>query len=185
MNLEIFERMRADERYRKTPVILCTAVQDRATVQRAASLAVTHYVLKPYSRALMLDKLRQIRAGLGKIDALEDSGVVCKRLGIELDMYRPMLKSLLDDITGWTAQIRAATEPGGVRTLFIRGRGIKGSCLSLGVPRIARHLNAIETALQEYLAGPSAAFPPAALAALLDELDREIELATGQTPAAV
>ena len=40
--LDVVERMRADERYRKTPVILCSAVQDRATVQRAASLAISH-----------------------------------------------------------------------------------------------------------------------------------------------
>jgi len=182
--LDVVERMRATERYRTTPVILCTAVQDRATVRRAASLAITHYVLKPYSRALMLEKLRQVRAALGDMDVLEDPSVVCKRLGIEADMHRVMLKNLLDDIAAWSQELRSAADPAELQKHFIRGRGIKGSCLSLGALRIARQCNAIEGVLEEFLARPVDPFPREKVDALLADLDREIGRAGEQVKAA-
>ena len=181
--LDVVERMRADERFRKTPVIVCTAVQDRKTVQRAASLSITHYVLKPFSRTVMLDKLNQIRAGMGQDDALDDSSAVCRRLGIEPDIHRQMVKALLAELVEWAAQVRAAIDQGTLQELFIRGRGVKGSCLNLGVARIAQHFNAIERGLQEYLEDPSECFPPPNMEALLQQLDREIELAAGKLPA--
>ena len=46
----------------------------------------------------MLDKLWQVRAALGDINPLEDSSMVCQRLGIDVDMHRAMLKALLDYI---------------------------------------------------------------------------------------
>ena len=92
----------------------------------------------------MLDKLWQVQATLGNINPLEDSSMVCQRLGIDVDMHRAMLKALLDDIAGWSAQLRASAGLAELDKLFIRGRGIKGSCLSLGAPRIARHLATID-----------------------------------------
>ena len=185
-NLDGSRRGRADAGRRavqEDPVILCTAVQDRTTVQRAVSLAITHYVLKPFSRAVMLDKLNQIRAGLGQDDALDDSSAVCRRLGIEPDVHRQMVKALLAELVAWTAQVRAAIDQGTLQELFIRGRGVKGSCLNLGVARIAQHFNAIERGLQEYLEDPTECFPPPNMEALLQQLDREIELAAGKLPA--
>jgi two-component system chemotaxis response regulator CheY len=175
--LELVERMRAGDTHKSTAIILCTAVHDRATVQRAAALGVSHYVIKPYSRTLMLDKLGQIGRGLVDDDVLESPEVVCRRLGIEADMHRVMLAALVEDVEEWSGLLRGTADPAEVQQLFLRGRGIRGSCLSLGARRAPQYLNAIETVLQAFLAAPSEGeFPQAKMTVLLDDLDREIHL---------
>jgi len=61
--LDVVEKMRADPRFGRTPVVLCTAVTDRETVIRAAPLGVIYYLVKPYSSA---DILAQVDKVLGK-----------------------------------------------------------------------------------------------------------------------
>ena len=175
--LDLVERMRQTDPHKTTAIILCTAVQDRDTVQRAAALGVVHYVLKPYSRTLMLDKIRQIGQGLAEQNVLDQPEFVCRRLGIEPDMHRVMLAALVEDVEQWSAQLRASHEPAELQELFIRGRGIKGSCLSLGARRTPQYFNAVETALQSFLKAPAEAdLAQIKLGSLLDDLDREIHL---------
>jgi len=42
----LITRMRNSYRFRTTPVILCTALNDRATVQKAVLLSVSQYIVK-------------------------------------------------------------------------------------------------------------------------------------------
>ena len=104
--LDVLGRMRASEEFKHIPVILCSAVSDRATVQRAATLAVTHYVIKPYSRAVMLEKLRRIRESITGVPELESVEIVCQRLGIDPETHREMLDSVIEDGASWSKAAR-------------------------------------------------------------------------------
>lgn len=177
--LEVVERIRADESVKEIPVILCTAVRDRQTVEHAATLAVTHYVVKPYSRTVMLEKLRQIRSELPNGEILERPDSACKRLGIEADMFRAMIESLLGDVGEWRERLKKPVPAIEAQKLFIRGRGFEGSCLSLGARRAARQFKSVETVIQNYLGqsgGPSEPLAPAATTAVLETLDQELQL---------
>lgn len=174
--IQLVERMRAQESLKRIPVILCTAVHDRATVQQAAALGVAHYIIKPYSRAVMLEKLRQISAAAKQqedVDPLESPEAVCKRLGIDMEFHREMLGNALREGEGFSADLHS-TAPD-LENLFMRARGLKGSCLTFGIKAAAKRLDQIETLLQKATTAPESV-PDCAtrLQSLGDELDRDI-----------
>ncbi|HZZ59308.1 MAG TPA: response regulator [Opitutaceae bacterium] len=177
--MELIEKMRARDDLKKTPVILCSAVSDRLTVQKAAALGVTHYVVKPYSRALMHEKLRQIRAMVpprNETGVLEPTEVVCRRLGIDPDSYREMVGSMIEETAAWARDLRASTGHEAVEKAFIRGRGLRGSCLSIGLKRAALLIDSLEKPLESFLAAAdsaTAALPQPIIENLLAELDAE------------
>lgn len=177
--LDVLERMRASEEFKHIPVILCSAVSDRSTVQRAATLAVTHYVVKPYSRAVMLDKLRRIRESVTGISDLEAVETVCQRLGIDPETHREMLGSVLEDGISWSKASREANDKTAFEGLWVRARGLKGSCLSMGARGLAGKLEAVEGAIQGIVELTEQPYPEIVreqLAALLSDFDREMEL---------
>jgi CheY-like chemotaxis protein len=181
--IELIEKMRANEDLKRTPVILCSAVSDRSTVQKAVALGVTHYVVKPYSRALMSEKLRQIKAALpprpvapspAELGVIEAKEAVCQRLGIDSDTYREMVGSMLEETTDWAWDVRASTGRDAIEKAFIRGRGIRGSCLSIGLTRAAKLIDALEKPLESFLqAEAGATLPQTIIDTLLTALDAE------------
>jgi CheY-like chemotaxis protein len=56
--LQLAELIRAGGLPNPPPIILCTALADRPTVAKAASLGIRHYLLKPCSPAKVLEKLQ-------------------------------------------------------------------------------------------------------------------------------
>ena len=185
--LDLLARMRGSERLRRIQVVFCTAIHDRATVRRAGELGVSHYLVKPVSRAALLERLRQVRASLDNECVLEAEPVVCRRLGIDEVIYRVMLQAVISDASAWCADLRSSANPDEARKLFVRGRGIKGSCLNLGAIRTAERLAAIEEAIQASLAAPDgaeAAFPGPKILGLSVEFERHIQLISEKSRAA-
>ncbi|MGH7997442.1 MAG: response regulator [Opitutaceae bacterium] len=173
--LDLVQRMRANDALKRLPVMLCTAVHDRATVQRAAALGVAHYVLKPYSRSGMLEKLRQIRAAKqdDSCGAIEEPALVCRRLGIDSGFHREMVSTVLEEALGFLRELHA--DQPDFSKLFIRARGLNGSCLTFGLRRAAQKLAQIEGLLQSLSASPeNAATARTGLLAPIDELDRDL-----------
>jgi CheY-like chemotaxis protein len=60
---ELIRRLRADGRYRATPIVVVSADTDPATSQRVAELGVTAFFSKPYSPAEVRRKVEQILDG--------------------------------------------------------------------------------------------------------------------------
>ena len=60
---ELIRRLRADRRYRATPIVVVSADTDPATSQRVAELGVTAFFSKPYSPAEVRRKVEQILDG--------------------------------------------------------------------------------------------------------------------------
>ncbi len=67
--LQLTGRLRADPRFHDQKVLLCTALNDRPTIERAAALGVTHYVVKPYVREHVMRKVRSLCAQVVTADA--------------------------------------------------------------------------------------------------------------------
>lgn len=55
--LQLIERVRAMPLMRRLPIVLCTGVNDRETVSRAARLSINHYIVKPYKMEALRDKI--------------------------------------------------------------------------------------------------------------------------------
>jgi len=176
--MELVERMRGEERLRGIPVILCTALRDRETVRKAAGLGVKHFIIKPYSRTLMIEKLQEIGQTLESPSLVEETAFVCRRLGIDPATYREMVESLLADAAECAARLREPAAPAEQDKLVIRVRGIKGSCLSLGLPKLAEKFRRV-TELFELERAKTSDPAPAAPAALLAEgLETELRKQT-------
>ncbi len=58
--LQLIERVRHSAALRHLPIILCTGINDRDTVARAARLAINHYVVKPYKPDSLREKVRAL-----------------------------------------------------------------------------------------------------------------------------
>jgi CheY-like chemotaxis protein len=167
--LDLAGRIRADARLARLPIILCTAANDRATVERAAGLAVSGYFVKPFARNRVVERLAQIEAEIQTLPAatLEDSSGVCQRLGIDADTHRALLHAMLGDMREWITELRANPTGPELEKLIVRANGLKGACLSLGAARAAHHLVGLRSAL------PFSADRPAPA---LESLEKEIAL---------
>ncbi len=168
-------KIRADGRLARLPIVLCTAANDRATVQQAAGLAVAGYIVKPYTRARVVEQLQRIESGLasggagsaGCAGQLEDEATVRGRLGIDAETHHALIQAMLGDMTEWLFRLRGQQDPKERASLLVRASGFKGACLSLGALRAAQHLSALQIALP---------LAPERLPGALQELEKEIAL---------
>jgi CheY-like chemotaxis protein len=58
--LQLIERVRSSTLLRHLPVFLCTGINDRDTVARAARLAINHYIVKPYKPESLREKVKAL-----------------------------------------------------------------------------------------------------------------------------
>lgn len=145
--LELVTRIRGEPRLAQLPVILCTAANDRATVERAAGLSVSGYIVKPYTRERVLERIQRI--GAGQAGPLGNTAEVCRRLGIDLETHRALLQATLADIREWIGRLRSGPSPAELEKLLVRASGLKGACLSLGASIAAQRLGRIQSALDQ------------------------------------
>src|SRR3569833_225207 len=90
---QLLERIRAMPSLRHLKAMLCTAAADRTTVERASGLAVLHYIVKPYNKAVILAKLAAIREELMRLGA-ESREQLHKRLGVDNEIYTVLVNAL-------------------------------------------------------------------------------------------
>jgi len=163
--LGLITRMRNTYRFKATPVILCTALNDRNTVQRAALLSVSQYIVKPsrgkrrgedppdqqqpHRRARNRGQRCRLRApwrGPGHVpDIAGESGAGHER----------MARTSSND-----------EEPFRQQAVLVKLNGLKGSALSMGARTLAAQLRTAEETLdktdpkerEQY--GPPDASPP-------------------------
>ncbi len=60
--LEVLKRLRASPQHRSVEPVICTARNDRATIEEAIQLGTRHYVVKPWTEQALATKLKQIAA---------------------------------------------------------------------------------------------------------------------------
>ncbi len=183
--LGLVTRMRADEHLKAIPVILCTAFNDRTTVQKAALLSVSQYIVKPYTRANIIEKIHLVHGHAAGAQPLEDSNVVCARLGVDTGTYRKLLESLVQAAAEWTQHFVVAEGPAGRQGLQLQLNGLKGSALSLGARGLAAQFRVAEEILER--TGPKdrekPALPDNVVAAIKGEIDVLQKHLQGSAPA--
>jgi CheY-like chemotaxis protein len=141
--LRLIERIRATPSLRSLPAILCTAAADRNTVGRASSLAVSHYIIKPYTKAVILDKLQTVRAEIAKL-GLQDREQVLKRLGVDDETYRALVLAMLAEIQKWLDQARYTSDLVKFGKLAERVVGLRGGAALFGLNSIVSRFEEVE-----------------------------------------
>ena len=63
---ELLERIRADETLQHLPVLMVTAEARKEDIVRAAQLRASGYIVKPFSKATLEEKLQKIMGQIAK-----------------------------------------------------------------------------------------------------------------------
>jgi two-component system chemotaxis response regulator CheY len=58
--LDLLKKCRADERFKKTPFLMITAEGEQGNVVEAVKAGVSNFVVKPFSNAVLEDKIAKI-----------------------------------------------------------------------------------------------------------------------------
>ncbi len=143
--LDLLTRLRQLPSRANLPVVLCTALNDRVTVTRAVSLKVTQYLVKPFTRAKVLDRVAKACVKPQADQLAEPMKSVCDRLQIEPDVYNTLLDSIARGLTTWLADARKIDRWATVSSLGIRANALKGACLNLGLFAVATQLAQAES----------------------------------------
>lgn len=145
--LGLVERIRALPAISALPVIFCTALNDRSTVSRAVQLGVSQYIVKPYKKSLVLERIHLVETEVFRHLPCEAPGIVSERLGVPEEALVGLVKNLLREIKGWIDTSRQASDSGSFDRLAIAANGYKGACLNLGLPALSEEMCAMEALL--------------------------------------
>ena len=135
--LDLLTRLRQTPLRAHLPVVLCTALNDRVTVARAVSLKVTQYLVKPFSRAKVLDRIQKALQQPGGEQTMQPIAAVCARLQITPEVYRTLFDSINKSTTAWLTESRKLDRWSAVSSLGIRANALKGAALNLGLSALA------------------------------------------------
>jgi CheY-like chemotaxis protein len=61
--LEVLQRIRKDNRFKRLKTILCSALRDRETIAQGATLGIEYYILKPFKPDLVLQQVERALQG--------------------------------------------------------------------------------------------------------------------------
>ena len=137
--LELAARIRQTPRLRHQAIIFCTALNDRQTIDQAAALGISHYIVKPYAREHVLRQVRRIADETPSSLHFEPQSAVIARLGLGAGELRLLLRELHDDIAAFIAA-------GGGGTLdTLRVNALKGAAVNLGCRALSVRLAQIES----------------------------------------
>lgn len=67
--ITLAQRMREHAEYRRTPIMMCTGVADLHTVEQAASLHVSGYIVKPYAVSTLVQRVLDILGAVNPVMA--------------------------------------------------------------------------------------------------------------------
>jgi two-component system chemotaxis response regulator CheY len=145
--LDLLKRIREDSRLKSTSVILCTAINDRNTVNQAAALSVNYFIIKPYASKTVLDQVQKVKQRLGAPRRLENPTDVCERLGIGLRSYSHLLTLLTEEVPAVIQCVEKGTAHGEFKGSLLKLNALKGAGMNLGANGLVGVVSAIESEL--------------------------------------
>ena len=176
---QLLERIRAMPSLRHLKAMLCTAAADRTTVERASGLAVSHYIVKPYNKAVILAKLSAMREELARLGS-ENRDELLKRLGLDNEVYSVLVNTLLEDLESWVSGCRYTSDMAKFGQLTKRTVGFRGGAALLGLTSIVSRLDEVEFTLVSDSAASHGQQSPLLLSQILpifEKLDEELKRA--------
>jgi CheY-like chemotaxis protein len=160
--LQWLDRVRAEPKFARLPVIICTGDSDRGTVAQALARGVNSYLVKPFSRSSVLDKVLKIlkpqtAAPFANpvVAVLPDVAGVRQRLDIDRDAHRALLENHARVVDTWMTDARRASRFAEIRALAIRAAGCRETSAAYGATMLATRFQEVEDVLGAYRSAPS------------------------------
>jgi two-component system chemotaxis response regulator CheY len=144
---DLLKNVRSSRRLRNVGVILCSSLNDRGSVERAATLTPDFYVLKPFQREYLLDRVRRTLNRKPPKSPWEDEIQTRERLGMDEQTHRACLRVLIDQIRRACARLRQGLSDGGLDDVEILFNAVKGAAAMLGAHPIVDRIGAVQADL--------------------------------------
>jgi CheY-like chemotaxis protein len=161
---DLLKRVRLDPRFSELPIIICTGTSDRATVTTAAMHGVRDFVVKPFSRTGVLEKVWHVcKPSTLSLPVLKDLNAARQRFEIDRDTHRELLGHFVRVADMWAADARRATDFARVRGLALRANNLKQMLGGLGAAALAARFQEAEDGLVPYKTKPLGPDLPACL----------------------
>ena len=148
--MELVAKLRSGSRFIKQKIMVCSTVNDRSTVLRAASLRVNAFLLKPF----LADKfIAQVRRNCGKLnealspETLQWLPKVLERLRIGTKKYLELLEVLRMDVSEVIAELGDPSVHMDQIEIQLRLGAIRGASLTLGASALAAAITRLEDAI--------------------------------------
>ncbi len=155
--LDWLDRTRADPRFSQLPVIVCTGSTDRATVATVAARGIREFLVKPFTRTTVLEKVWHVcRPSAVAIPVLRDLSAARQRFEVDRDAHRELVAHFVRVADMWATDARRATDYPRVRSLAVRAGNLKQLLSGLGAAALAARFQEAEEALAMYKAKPLA-----------------------------
>jgi len=118
----------------KKPVILCTSNTNQDTVQKAISLGIAGYVIKPINANSLIKTIQKCKKQISPV--LENQSQISKRLGLSYAEYGDLLKLWVADAKGQLQNMGRNIEKGELIQFakFVSDLGV--SAENLGAARL-------------------------------------------------
>jgi two-component system chemotaxis response regulator CheY len=147
--VELLERIRADARLKTIKVVLCTALSNRATINRVAALGLDGYIVKPFNSSIVLEQLNKAITRTGDIDLESQITIMSHRLGIPQDDYVYSLGAVLQENWRALSATRGALAALDTGSAIRSVENIKQSCHNMGLRRLVALCETLKAALEE------------------------------------
>lgn len=152
---DLLKRVRGDQRFATLPVIVCTGTSDRATVTQAALHGVNDFIVKPFTRTGVLEKVWHIcKPATLALPVLKDLSAARQKFEIDRDTHRELLGYFVRIADMWATDARRATDYPRVRGLAIRAANLKQMLGGLGAAAVSARFQEAEDALGSYKTKP-------------------------------
>ena len=132
--LTLIEEMRKDNALKEIPVILCTALKDLNTVQKAVDFGCRHYLVKPVNAGQLQQKVREVLGHDRPI--LQNKRHIMTRLKLDNRTYEEIAKSFAMAIKEKMALIEMNEKKGRVQDISAQLLKLYESANLLGATRV-------------------------------------------------
>jgi CheY-like chemotaxis protein len=141
--LEFLEKIKEHSEWINIPIIMCSSLADIETVKKAMNAGCKHYIIKPFKKEHLLEKVRETLEHEKPV--LKDKSEVKFQLGLDEETYKDVARtfaSMIDDrIALLEKRIKGETEEGKSLDLL----ELLESAVYLGAERIRNLLEELTT----------------------------------------
>lgn len=146
--LQLIEKMREVGRLADVPVVLCSRLGDRPTIETAASLHVQHYILKPYSPNKVLTTIKAALYSSAKGDSIMLRELAA-HMHLEPNECAQVLNGFASQIECFDMELRDAVASQKPWHIIPRIKALENACISLGNKELLAVIKRAETSLEK------------------------------------
>lgn len=149
--LDLVRRVRADARFKRLKVILCSTIGERSTIATAATLGISSYLLKPFLAEDFLDRVRRVSEkapprAASQLEPFEPLDVVLKRLGVGAHLYHELVGIFTRDVASLALSLQAAPYNASPE-IQMKLTAVEGAGRSLGATALVELIVSLEQAI--------------------------------------